>query len=205
MIPFLSLSAQTASLRADYLTALAGVLDTQGFANGPAVAKFEHEFASFLGCREVVCVNSGTTSLHAALLCAGVGPGDEVVTVSHMDLDDLGDQLRRRTPCFHRRRSRYLRDGSCEGREGDNSEDESHPARSSLRPAGRSGPDPRDRSKARDSHHRGLRAIGRSDYKGDRPARSGLVNATSFYPGKNLGAFREGGAVMTDDAPSPTE
>ena len=81
MIPFLSLKAQTAGLREDVLAALGDVIDTQGFANGPAVAKFEKELADYLGCREVIAVNSGTTSVQAALLAAGVGPGDEVVTV----------------------------------------------------------------------------------------------------------------------------
>ncbi|HEX7676869.1 MAG TPA: DegT/DnrJ/EryC1/StrS family aminotransferase, partial [Thermoanaerobaculia bacterium] len=68
MIPFLSLKDQTAALREDVLAALGRVIDTQGFANGPAVAQFEKELAAYLGCREVICVNSGTTSVHAALL-----------------------------------------------------------------------------------------------------------------------------------------
>ena len=82
-IPFLSLCEQTAGLKAEVLAAIGEVLDTQGFANGPAVAAFESQLAGVLGIREVVALNSGTSALHAALLCAGVGPGDEVVTVAH--------------------------------------------------------------------------------------------------------------------------
>ena len=50
---------------------------------GPEVAAFENEFAAFLGARHACAVSSGTTALHLALLAVGVGPGDEVVTVSH--------------------------------------------------------------------------------------------------------------------------
>ena len=83
MIPFLSLKEQTAQLKAQVLPALERVIDTQGFANGPAVGEFEQQFANYLGVRHVIAVNTGTTSLHAALVTAGVQAGDEVITVSH--------------------------------------------------------------------------------------------------------------------------
>ena len=83
MIPFLSLKDQTAALRDQTMAALGHVIDTQAFANGPAVANFESELAAYLGCREAICVNSGTTALHGALLCAGVKPGDDVITVPY--------------------------------------------------------------------------------------------------------------------------
>src|SRR6185369_14176070 len=50
---------------------------------GPEVAAFEHEFASFVGAKHACAVSSGTTVLHLALLAVGVAPGDEVITVSH--------------------------------------------------------------------------------------------------------------------------
>ncbi len=50
---------------------------------GPEVAAFEREFASFVGAPHAAAVSSGTTALHLALLAAGVGAGDDVVTVSH--------------------------------------------------------------------------------------------------------------------------
>lgn len=81
-IPFLSLKEQTAALKPEVMKALEAVVDSQGFANRQP-AQFEKELASFLGCKEVVCVNSGTTSLHGALICAGVGAGDDVLTVAH--------------------------------------------------------------------------------------------------------------------------
>ena len=50
---------------------------------GPEVAAFEREFAAFVGAAHACAVSSCTTALHLALLAVGVGPGDEVVTVSH--------------------------------------------------------------------------------------------------------------------------
>ena len=50
---------------------------------GPETEAFEHEFASFVGAKHCIGVNSGTTALHLALMALGVGPGDEVITVSN--------------------------------------------------------------------------------------------------------------------------
>jgi dTDP-4-amino-4,6-dideoxygalactose transaminase len=201
VIPFLSLKDQTAALREEVLAALADVVDTQGFANGPAVATFEKELAAYLGCREVICVNSGTTSLHAALIAAGVGAGDEVVTVSHtwistawaisyvgarpvfVDVD--------RTTCG-------MDPSKLAGAIG--------PKTKAILPVHLYGQpvdlDPiLDIARARDIPviEDCAQSIGAS-YKGRQTGTFGLVNATSFYPGKNLGAFGEGGAVMTGDA-----
>ena len=71
MIPVLSLKNQTAALREEVLAGLGRVIDSQTFANGPAVAEFEHALAAYVGCGHAICVNSGTTALHGALL--GVG------------------------------------------------------------------------------------------------------------------------------------
>jgi dTDP-4-amino-4,6-dideoxygalactose transaminase len=56
------------------------VLESAHFALGPAVERFEAAFAEYVGTRDCVAVNSGTTALHLALIAAGVGPGDEVIT-----------------------------------------------------------------------------------------------------------------------------
>ena len=50
---------------------------------GPEVAAFESEFAEFVGSQHAAAVSNCTTALHLALLAVGVGPGDQVVTVSH--------------------------------------------------------------------------------------------------------------------------
>jgi len=199
-IPFLSLQDQTASLKSQVLKAFEQVIDTQGFASGPAVAAFEKKLASYLGVRDVVCVNSGTSALHAALLCVGVQPGDDVLTVSHTwistawavsycganpvfcDIDpstcgmDPADIERRLT-----RKTRAILPVHLYGQ-------------------------PVDLDPILDiARRRGIsvvedaaQSIG-ARYKHRQTGTFGLVNATSFYPGKNLGAWGEGGAVMTDD------
>ena len=82
-VPFLTLDRQVSALRDEFMRALGRVVDTQGFASGPAVTQFETELASYLDVDEVVALNSGTSALHAALICVGAGPGDEVITVAH--------------------------------------------------------------------------------------------------------------------------
>src|SRR4051794_17229773 len=82
-VPFVDLRRLHAPLREDLLAAFARVLDSGSFVQGPEVAAVESEFASVLGVRHALAVNSGTGALHLALVAAGVGPGDEVITVSN--------------------------------------------------------------------------------------------------------------------------
>ena len=198
-IPFLSITQQTKALKAEVILAFQDVIDAQAFTNGPSVHKFEEKFAEYLGVREVVCVNSGTTALHAALIVAGVSPGDEVLTVSHTwistvwaityvgakpvfcDIDpttcgmDPAEVARRLTP-----KTKAILPVHLYG----------HPVDLDpiLEMAKRHGiPVVEDAAQS----------IG-STYKGRLSGSFGLVNATSFYPGKNLGAWGEGGAVITD-------
>lgn len=63
--------------------ALARVLQSGWIMQGPEVEAFEREFAAFVGTRHACAVSSGTAGLHLALHALGVGPGDEVITVSH--------------------------------------------------------------------------------------------------------------------------
>src|SRR5205823_12626947 len=68
-------------LRAGILRAPAGTAESTPFGLGPRVAAFEQASAAHTGARHCVGVNTGTSALHLALICAGVGPGDEVITV----------------------------------------------------------------------------------------------------------------------------
>ena len=81
MIPFLDLKAQYKPIKEDILQAVNRVLDTGQYILGEEVAAFETEFASYVGAQHGVALNSGTSALHLALLAAGVGRGDEVITV----------------------------------------------------------------------------------------------------------------------------
>ena len=81
MIPFLDLKAQYQSIKPEIDSAVLEVLDSTQFVLGDEVAAFEREFAAYCGAKHGIAVNSGTSALHLALLAAGVGPGDEVITV----------------------------------------------------------------------------------------------------------------------------
>ena len=200
-IPFLTLGRQVAGHRAELVSALEAVVDSQGFANGPAVAVFEQDLARYLGVREVVALNSGTSALHAALLCAGVGPGDEVVTVAHTWISTVWA-----VSYVGARPALVDVDPATCGLDPGLVEKALSPRTRAILPVHLYGHpvdlDPIQEIAAR----RGIpviedcaQSIG-ARYKGRMTGGFGLVNATSFYPGKNLGAFGEAGAVLTDDA-----
>ncbi len=79
-VPFLDLKAQYASIKEDVAAGLQDVLDNTAFAGGPFVAKFEEEFASFCDSKFAIGVGSGTEALWLALLGLDIGAGDEVIT-----------------------------------------------------------------------------------------------------------------------------
>src|ERR1700747_3110007 len=80
-VPYLDLKAQYRSIKPEIDAAIARVLESGQFVLGGEVAGFEQDFAAYCGTSECIALNSGTSALHLALLTAGVGPSDEVVTV----------------------------------------------------------------------------------------------------------------------------
>src|SRR5687768_14020771 len=81
VVPFVALALLYEGIKAEIMDAVAHVLHTGQFVLGEEVSLFEQEFASFVGARHAIALNTGTSALHLALLAAGVGPGDEVITV----------------------------------------------------------------------------------------------------------------------------
>jgi dTDP-4-amino-4,6-dideoxygalactose transaminase len=201
MIPFLSLKEQTAGLKAEAMKAIEKVIDSQGFANGPPVEAFEKELAKYLGVKEAVCVNSGTTSLQAALIATGVKPGDDVLTVSHTWISTcwaityVGAK-----PVF------CDIDPSTCGMDPSELAKKITPKTRAILPVHLYG-QPVDldpilafaKEKGLPVIEDAAQSIG-AKYKGKQTGSLGTVNATSFYPGKNLGAWGEGGASMTNDS-----
>ncbi len=200
MIPFLSLKAQTAALRDQIMTALGTVVDAQEFVNGSAVAVFEKALASYLGCHETIGVNSGTTALHAALVGAGVRAGDEVITVPYTWIStSWAISYVSAKPVF------VDVDRATCGIDPARIEAALTPRTKAIVLVHLYG-HPVDLDPVLDIARRANLAVIEdcaqsmgARYKGRHTGTFGLVNTTSFYPGKNLGAFGEGGAVITAD------
>src|ERR1700709_1867105 len=81
MVPFVDLKAQYRRLKPEVDAAVIRVMESSQYVLGPEVAAFEREFARYCQVDHAVGVNTGTSALHLALLAAGIGPGDEVITV----------------------------------------------------------------------------------------------------------------------------
>jgi dTDP-4-amino-4,6-dideoxygalactose transaminase len=80
MVPFLDLKAQYRAIKTDIDKAVIDVLESGQFVLGPAVDRFETAFAKTYGLKHAIACSSGTAALHLALLAAGIGRGDEVIT-----------------------------------------------------------------------------------------------------------------------------
>jgi dTDP-4-amino-4,6-dideoxygalactose transaminase len=200
-VPFFSLRDQTRALKEEVVQRLGDVIDANGFANGPAVARFEAELASYLGIGHVVCVNSGTSALHGALIAAGVQAGDEVITVAHTWISTAW------AISYTGARPVFVDVDRCTcGLDPRLLDRAVTPRTKAIIPVHLYGhPVDMDPILAL-AASRGIpviedcaQAIG-ARYKGRKTGSMGLANATSFYPSKNLGAYGEGGAVLTNDA-----
>lgn len=82
-VPFVDLKVQLQTIRPEIDAALARVLDRAQFVSGVEVAEFEKDFAEFCAAKQAVAVNSGTMALYLALRALDIGPGDEVITVAN--------------------------------------------------------------------------------------------------------------------------
>lgn len=201
MIPFVDLKAQYASIKDDVNAAILRVLESCHFTLGPEVAAFEEEFARYCDVRFGVAVNSGTSALHLALLAAGVGPGDEVITVPFTFMATVSAiQYAGATPVFvDIDPATYTMDVS-------RLEAAITAKTKAIIPVHLYG-QPVDMDSLLDiARARGLTVIEDAaqahgaEYKGRRVGSMGHMACFSFYPGKNLGAYGEGGLVATNDA-----
>ena len=200
-VPYLDLVAQMRPLRKEIDAAIARTLDNCSFCLGPDVAQFEKDFARFCAADHCVAFNSGTSALHVGLLLLNIGHGDEVITTPstfvatswaisytgakpiYVDIDDATFNL---DPALVERaitpRTKAVMPVHLYG----------HPA-----------------------HLDPLLAVCRkhnlalvedaaqahaATYKGKVVGTFGAVSGFSFYPGKNLGAYGEGGALVTNNA-----
>lgn len=199
-VPFLDLRVQHEPLMPELLEAFRQVTEASAFAGGPFVGRFEAEFAAFCQSRYALGVGSGTDALWLSLLALGVGPGDEVITTPNSFMAtaeaislcgarpvfvDIDEQTYTMDPARLEAaitlRTQAIIPVHIFGQMAD-----MEPILAIARRYG--SPIVEDACQA----HGAL-------YQGKRAGSLGVAGCFSFYPGKNLGAFGEAGAVVTDE------
>jgi dTDP-4-amino-4,6-dideoxygalactose transaminase len=199
-VPYLDLKAQYQSIKPEIDAAIARVLDSCQFVLGPEVAAFEQEFATYSGTTECVALNSGTSALHLALLAAGVGPGDEVITVPFTFVASVA------AVCYTGARP-VLVDIDPQSFTMDPAAIEAAitPRTKAILPVHLYGQSADMDPIMEIARRRGLVVIEDAaqahgaKYKGRPVGSIGDMACFSFYPGKNLGAYGEGGAVTSNN------
>jgi dTDP-4-amino-4,6-dideoxygalactose transaminase len=199
-VPLLDLKRQYQTIREEINGAIAEVVESQMFRLGPKVSAFEDEIAEYCGTKRAVGVASGTDAILLALMAAGVGRDDEVITTPYTFFATAGAVTRvGAVPVFV----------------------DIDPATYNMDPSGIEAAIT-DRTKAILPVHlygqcadmdpiievaegRGIpviedaaQAIG-SEYRGRRAGSMGLLGCFSFFPSKNLGGYGDGGMITTDD------
>jgi dTDP-4-amino-4,6-dideoxygalactose transaminase len=200
MVPFVDLKAQYHTIQKEIDVAIARVLETSQFVLGQEVSSFEEEFAAYCQARYGVGVNSGTSALHLALLAAGVGPGDEVVTIPFTFVATVA------AVCYTGARPVFV-DIEPESFTMDVTQIEKaiNKRTKAILPVHLYG-QPAHMDPILDIARRhkvkviedAAQAHG-AEYKGKRVGSLGDLGCFSFYPGKNLGAYGEGGIIVTNN------
>lgn len=199
-MPFLDLKSHHAARRGELADAINEVIEAAAFAGGPFVTRFEEAFASFCEARHAVGVGSGTDALWLALMALGVGPGDEVITVP-MTFIATAEAISRTgaRPVFvDIDESTYTMDPA-------GLERAVTPRTKAIIPVHLFGQMADMAPILRFARARGIAVVEDAAqahgarYDGQRAGSLGSAGCFSFYPGKNLGAFGEAGAVVTQD------
>ena len=200
MIPFLDLKAQYETIRDPLEQAVLDALRSCDYVLGSPVQRFETAFAEYCGSREAISVSSGTSALHLALLAAGVRPGDEVITVPMTFVATVAAIL-------YAGAKPVLVDVDPETFTMDAQalEDAITPRTRVVLPVHLHGRLANMADICDIAHRHGIVVIEDAaqahgaERDGKRAGTFGLMGCFRFYPGKNLGACGEGGAVVTDD------
>lgn len=205
MIPFLDLKAQYQSIKSEIDAAVLGVLASGQYILGEEVARLEQEFADYCNVKHAIAVNTGTSALHLSLLAAGVGPGDEVITVPFTFVATVS------AICYAGARPVFV-DVEPVTLTMDPAQLEAKitPRTKAIVPVHLYGQmADMDAIKAIADHYRipviedACQAHG-AQYKGARAGSIGTSGCFSFYPGKNLGACGEEIVVTNSDDQAKT-
>ena len=200
-VPLLDLKAQYSTIRSEIREAIERVVESQHFILGPEVEGLEQEIAAFCKVRFAIGVSSGTDALLAALMAIGIGPADEVVTCAYSFFATAGVIARLGArPVFVDIDPKTFNLDSTEL-------DQKITSRTkAIIPVHLFGQcaemDPiMEVVKGKGIHviEDAAQAIGAQDNKGKQAGTIGHVGCFSFFPSKNLGAFGDGGMVITND------
>ena len=199
-VPFVDIRAQNASIADELRGAIDEVVSKGCFILGPAVERFEQAFAEYVGAKFSVGLNSGTSALHMTLRALDIEPGDEVITTPHTWIStswaisyvgarpvyvDIDPHTCNINPTLVERAIT--------------------PRTKAILPVHLYGQSCDMDALCRIADEHGLSLIEDAAqahgamYDGRRVGSFGKAACFSFYPGKNLGAFGEGGAVVTND------
>ena len=199
-VPFLDLKIQYKGIKDEVHAAINEVIENTAFAGGPFVAKFEQEFAKFCNSKHAIGVGNGTDALWLSLIALGIGQGDEVITVPNTFIAtteaislagaipvfvDVEDKTNNMNPALIEaaitKKTKAIIPVHLFGQTAD-----------------------MDPILAVAKKH-GLYVVEDAcqahgaEYKGKKAGSMGSTGCFSFYPGKNLGAYGEGGAIVTND------
>jgi dTDP-4-amino-4,6-dideoxygalactose transaminase len=224
MIPFLDLKSQHLELEEELISVFRDALRNAAFVGGPQVEAFEEEFAGFCETKYCIGVSSGTDALRFALIAAGIGPGDEVITVPNtfiatveaisqtgavpvfVDVDE-------RTYNMHSEKLTDFLENQCNFDQSTNQlidQSTKCPVRAVIPVHLYGQPADMDIILEIANHYdliviedacqaHGAEYYSEKENKWKKAGSLGLAAAFSFYPGKNLGACGEAGAVTTSD------
>jgi dTDP-4-amino-4,6-dideoxygalactose transaminase len=198
-VPFVDLRAQYQSIKPDVSAAIESVLERTSFILGPDVQHFEASFAEYSGRRYCVGVESGTAALKLALAALGIGAGDEVIVPANTYIASaIAVSAAGATPVLVDMDDTYLMDAAL-------IEAAVTPRTKAILPVHLYGQILPMEPILEIARRHDLRVIedacqahgARRD--GRQAGSFGDAGCFSFYPGKNLGCYGDGGAVVTDD------
>ncbi|MDB5238027.1 MAG: Glutamine--scyllo-inositol transaminase [Candidatus Kaiserbacteria bacterium] len=199
-VPFVDLAWQESQIKTEREKRFADVIERTAFVMGPEVEQFEEHFAAYCGVKHAIAVANGTDALMLIYAAAGIGPGDEVITIATTFIASV-------SPLLHLGASPVFVDIDPTTRNFDMEKIETAitPKTKAILAVHLYGdmPDMDALKNIADKHkvmiiEDACQAHG-AEYKGERAGSFGIAAAFSFYPGKNLGAYGDGGGITTND------
>jgi dTDP-4-amino-4,6-dideoxygalactose transaminase len=199
-IPFVDLKAQYLSLKSEIDAAIQSVIEKTAFIRGPFAEEFESSFAAKYGVKHCVTCANGTDAIYITLKALGIGPGDEVITVANswISTSETITQAGAKPVFVDIERDFHHIDPNL-------IEEKVTLKTRAIIPVHLYGQAARIDDIQKICQKHGLFLVEDcaqahfATYKGRKVGTLGIAGTFSFYPGKNLGAYGDAGAVITDD------